>query len=115
MSKIVLFSLKMHYTVKEQLNAYLISALYQVIGLAGVILLMINVISLDVPHLAFYLSIMFIPLSFILYRGTHHFIKQLKTSHIEDVSYKTLFIQNMVAKESLLVILLIVTYIIDTF
>merc|ERR1711879_167019 len=110
MSKIMLFKLKMHYTIKEQLNAYLISALYQVIGLAGVALLLINVVSLDVPHLALYLVIAFVPMSFILYRGTVHFIKQLVKIKEVNISYKQLFIQNMVAKECLLVILLVVTY-----
>lgn len=115
MSKLILFKLKMHYTVKEQLNAYLISALYQVVGLAGLIILLINVVSLDVPHLASYLMIAFLPMSFVLYRGTVHFIKQLIKVKEVNISYKQLFIQNMVAKEGLLVILLVVTYILDSF
>lgn len=115
MSKIVLFKLKKDYTIKEQLNAYLISALYQVIGLAGVTILLINIVSLDVPHLDIYLLIAFLPFSFILYRGTIQFIKQLKKIKETEIDYLQLFIQNMVAKEIILVILLVVTYIIDTY
>lgn len=101
-----------HYSKKERTNALIIAVLYQVIGLATLLVGMINIVFLYIPYLIYFLVLALIIGTFITYRGTCQAIHYLKKKHnLITLPYKDIIIQHTIIKGIILfVIAAIIAY-----
>ncbi|MCF7925318.1 MAG: hypothetical protein K9L26_02190 [Candidatus Izimaplasma sp.] len=111
MMRFPIFHLHKYYDKKQIFNAFFVGVIYHIIGLAGLGILLANILFLYLPFLVYFLTTTFILGSFILARGNHHINQTLKNyTYLATFPYERMYKQNTLFDTVILFVVLTIIY-----